>query len=85
MKTMALNSTRNNQSAVILSQLLSIVSKVITICAKNENLVTAIAVVCTLIIMLGVVLMSKSLMSFGAIALVVVVTPMINRWCREEV
>lgn len=84
MKAMALNQVQNTQTSMTVSQMVSIVSKAIEAYGKNEDLVTFIAVLCTLIVMAGVVMMSAGVMVTGAVALAVALAPMIGRWCRED-
>ncbi len=81
---MALNSVQKNQSTMTVTQLLGVVSKAITTYGKREDLVTSVAILCTLVVMIGSVFMSTAMMVTGAVALVIAFAPAIIRWSVQD-
>lgn len=85
MRTMALNTARENQNSVGLSQILHSMAKSIVELANNENTVAIIAVLCTLVVLLGVVMLQAVVIAIGVSMLVVAVAPIFYKWCKEDV
>lgn len=81
---MALNSTQNNQVTAVVAKFLAAVSKAIAEFGQKEDLVLAIAVVCTLAIMAGVVLMNTAVMISALAVLILAFTPTILRWAKSD-
>ena len=84
MKAMALNSVQNSKSTVETAQVFAAISKSIEEYSKNENLLMAVAIICALVVMLGVMMMNAVVMISGVALLVLGLTPAIVRWCKED-
>ena len=83
MKAMALNSVQNSKSTVETAQVFAAISKSIEEYSKNENLLMTLAIICALVVMLGVMMMNAVVMISGVALLVLGLTPAIVRWCKE--
>ena len=84
MKAMALNSVQNSKSTVETAQVFAAISKSIEEYSKNENLLMTVAIICALVVMLGVMVMNAVVMISGVALLVLGLTPAIVRWCKED-
>ena len=84
MKAMALNSVQNSKSIVETAQVFAAISKSIEEYSKNENLLMTVAIICALVVMLGVMVMNAVVMISGVALLVLGLTPAIVRWCKED-
>ena len=84
MKAMALNSVQNSKSTVETAQVFAAISKSIEEYSKNENLLMAVAIICALVVMLGVMMMNAVVMISGVALLVLRLTPAIVRWSKED-
>lgn len=84
MKAMALNSTESGQATVAVSQLVSKLAKSISAYAKKEDVMLALAVVCALVVLLGVAIMKPMVMVAGVSLLVVAVAPTFCKWCEDD-
>ena len=81
---MALNSVQNSKSTVETAQVFAAISKSIEEYSKNENLLMAVAIICALVVMLGVMMMNAVVMISGVDLLVLGLTPAIVRWRKED-
>ena len=81
---MALNSVQNSKSTVETAQVFAVISKSIEEYSKNENLLMTVAIICALVVMLGVMMMNAVVMISGVALLVLGLTPAIVRWCKED-
>lgn len=84
MKTMALNSVRNNSTHLSLSQMITITSNAIHRYGKCENIVATVAIACTLIVLTGVASYSILTMTIGTVMLILAITPTLMRWLKED-
>ena len=84
MKAMALNSVQNSKSTVETAQVFAAISKSIEEYSKNENLLMTLAIICALVVMLGVMMMNAVVMISGVALLVLGLTPAIVCWCKED-
>ena len=84
MKAMALNSVQNSKSTVETAQVFAAISKSIEEYSKNESLLMTVAIICALVVMLGVMMMSAVVMISGVALLVLGLTPAIVRWSKED-
>lgn len=83
MKAMALNSVQNSKSTVETAQVFAAISKSIEEYSKNENLLMTVAIICALVVMLGVMMMNAVVMISGVALLVLGLTPAIVRWAKK--
>ena len=84
MKAMALNSVQNSQTTVETAQFFATIGKAIEAYSKNEGLLMTVAILCALVVMLGVMMMNTAIMISGVVLLVLGLTPTIVRWSKED-
>lgn len=84
MKAMALKQGQNEKSTVMSSQLLANVMNAISEYGKNGDLAVSIAVICTLVILVGVAMMSAIVMVSAVVVLIVSLVPVMYHWVKED-
>lgn len=81
---MALNSVQNSQPSMTATQLFVTISKAVVKYGKKEEMITAIAMLCALVVLIGAVLMSTVTMIAGAVVFVITFAPAIILWSLQD-
>ena len=84
MKAMALNQVQDTQATAVATQVMNAIGKAVENYGKNDSAVMFVAIVCAVVVLLGVAMMSASVMIAGVTVLILALTPTILRWLRED-